>query len=446
MGSISAFTEGLTSPFKSLDFQKHRAQSFGQLVSRGAIVVAAAVVASGVAMGVFAALAAAGVGTTAFAATAAFLVASPPGLIIVTSVVTVVALGILLATGIHLIRQQGQQDVKQIIKNTPPIASDFTTKTSRCDQIKAHETAKQFLEDNLPKTGATVQFISHCKQTAPKLLSTVHIDTAQLDKNVFQVGYTIGATADICKDGKRTEDNVIVYGVASQFNWGESATKTTISPGQAVEKYKFDPTQGPACQLAFPEDQVELINCAANIGSNGLCYALVSPNHTQVAHGYFTPDETHADKVIVDLQENGAIIEYPCIANKPLQGSKVVHQILVAGPAFGEYETFSTVKGEKRNEIEFLCALHGFRAQFELCVDLAKENKQPVILKAAAVGVSAYGNNPVNVAKAFYQAATEYQDALKGRRVTVQFQIFKNYRGVADPKATQIAKELGLVL
>ncbi len=81
---------------------------------------------------------------------------------------------------------------------------------------------------------------------------------------------------------------IYVFGVASQFNISESVScNRTPLPGNAVSQYELDHTQGPQAQLAFPEDQVEIINLAANKGWNSLSTTIFDENtRTEVSNGY----------------------------------------------------------------------------------------------------------------------------------------------------------------
>src|ERR1700733_8047688 len=293
----------------------------------------------------------------------------------------------------------------QKIANVAHIEDKFTQNHSIEEQRKAHENAKDFLKKSLAEIGAQIDFISHTIKETPSLADVVIKD--DLDSEVFGVQNTGSVGKDIRVSGQGSQDHLVVYGVASQFNGCEAPIKRTIQPGDAVRVYKSDGTQGPEAQLAFPPEQVELINCGGNLGFNGLCHLLNEETKGEVAHGYFTPSQQKKQMIIEQLRERGDRIEYPCIANKPLEGEKVVYQILSAAPAFGKYGNNQSAKGQDQDEIEFLCALHGYRAQFEKCLHLAQTNEKPVLFKAAAVGLGVFGNQSINVAKAFYRAGSE---------------------------------------
>lgn len=332
-----------------------------------------------------------------------------------------------------------------LILSTPSIDHDFTSSKTIDEQRTKHEEAKQFLIDNLKIINSNATFVSHSIVECPKAVD-VEIDPKRLDQSIFSVQNTHGVTEDILADGQRDEDNIVIYGVASQFNGCEAPSKYTVKPGFAVLTYCLDDTQGPAAQLAFSRLQVEMINCSGNIGYNALCYALDEDTIAEVAHGYLTPEEPKAAKVVEHLSNNGTKIEYPCIAAIPRGGKSVVHQILVAAPAFGLYNSDLNepmiCTNPNRMEIEFLCALHAYRAQFETCIQCAKTSEKPVVFKPTATGLNAFCNNPVNAAKAFYVAAMEYQARLKEKNVTVAFQRF--YLACPYTSAGKLINLLGL--
>lgn len=311
-----------------------------------------------------------------------------------------------------------------------PIVGNFTSIHSIEMQRQAHEKAKVFLEQKLSEIGAIVDFIHPPHQIVP-FLKDVKLDS-ELDSAVFVREYTHGVGEDIRKDGKRTSDVVAVYGVASQFNGSEAADKFTVLPGEAFNQYYSDGTQGPKAQSAFGKRQVELINCGGNLGFNGLCKVLTEETKATVQHGYFTPTSTQAEVVINQLREQGHLIEYLCVGNRPLEGTEIVYEILVAAPAFGHYAIPSCSTFDGQNEIEFLCALYNFRAQFAKCIDLAKKTGQSIEFKAIAPGLGVFSNAEETVAKGFYQAALEYSGELKKNRVKVFYQIFISKKSKSD--------------
>ncbi len=329
----------------------------------------------------------------------------------------------------------------EVISQVSSIDPQFTIVKTISEQQAAHEETKTFLKQQLSNIGAQADFISHTCKNTPKLSDIVI--KQDLFSSVFSVQYTSGVLQDIINDGKRQDDNIVIYGVASQFNGCEAPGKFTIAPGKAQPVYLKDPTQGPQAQLAFSPEQIELINCGGNLGYNGLCKILNEETKSEISNGYFTPSKAKAKTVIQQLHDAGNQIEYPCIANIPLEGTKPVHQILVSAPAFGQYADKNSATGEDQDEIQFLCALNAYRAQFEKCIDLAKKENKLVTLKATAAGLGVFGNTPPIVAKAFYHAALEYQAELQHYNVKVMFQVFKHELGI-DPKANFMATVMGL--
>lgn len=327
------------------------------------------------------------------------------------------------------------------VKGTPHMQRSYSTQTSIEQQKKDHESAKGFLKDNLAKVGGSVEFVKAQKPPAETDPSKVQVKK-DLDGEVFSFSYTSGVNGDIKADGNRKEDNVVIYGVASQFNGCESPGKEVVKPGNAVNVYKGDRTQGPQAQLAFSAEQVETINAGGNRGFNGLVGVLDGDTKTAVQNGYLTPNREQADGFIKQL-ESGSV-EYLCVGNKPEGGSKEVHQVMVSAAAFGGYnDVENPVTEEQQDRIEYLCAEKAYSAQFEQAINIAKESGKPVVLKPAAIGVGAFGNKPENVEKAFYSAAKKYEGDLKASGVKVEFQV---YRGASGPnaEANAMRENLGL--
>lgn len=323
------------------------------------------------------------------------------------------------------------QNMQKVIMSVSPIAEKFTAEASIEEQRVAHSAAKDFLTEHLTSIGATVAFIS---PTA--LVETIDVEQIQmipLLEDLFYWENTQGVAEDIQRDGNRSEDNIVLYSAASQFNGCEAPGPYTLLPGQAVATYKRDRTQGPQSQLQFHPDQIELINCGGNLGFNGLSNILSEGTKSIVEHGYFRPQEKDADTIIQALSGSG--IEYMCVANRPYDerrnkyGAKPVHMALMSAPAFGYGGRCS--KG-KRDQIEFLCALQGFRAQFQHCIDLAQTEGKPVIFKAAGMGLGVYGNQAINVAKGLYVAAKEFEAQLQKNNVQIRFQVFRGIGNTRD--------------
>ncbi len=333
--------------------------------------------------------------------------------------------------------------IEGAVHGVPHMKDGFTKKTTIANQVAAHETAKGYLKEWLPKIGAEVDFISHTQPNTP-YLTDITINQNELDPAVFSCQETRGVREDIQADGRGSGEIVFVYGVASQFNGSEATNRWIAPPGTAFEAYKSDRTQGPQAQLAFSRDQVELINCGGNLGFNALCKAFTDETRAEVVHGYLSPVKDKAKKVIEQLRKNGKHIEYPCIGNRPSEGVCVVYEALVAAPAFGGYISKPQLRVRDQDEIEFLCALHAFRAQFEHCIKLAEKTKKPVHLKAVGVGLGVFSNDAICVAKGFYQAGLEYQEQMKDHNVKVIFQLFRGGPVSELPAADQMAQALGL--
>lgn len=326
-------------------------------------------------------------------------------------------------------------------KLTSPIKAidpNFTVNKSITEQRNAHNNAKQYLQEEATKINAEVFFVSPVNG-----LSCLRVDEIEikqdLDTAIFTWENTKGVQGDIQKDGKLF-GYVVLYGVASQFNSCEATQRFTPKPGTAVETYQSDPTQGPGAQLQFPNQQVEMINNAANLGFNGLCQVLDDSTKMAVKHGYLTPETKQSAEIVIrQLQQNGDKMEFLCIGNIPKgkNNTEKVYEMLVAAPAFGMYSMGFAADDQKR-EIEFLCALSGYRAQFQQAIQLAASTpEKQVIFKPTATGLGVFGNRAENVAKAFYVAAKEYENQLRAKNVQVCFQVFRG-EGAARNMATAL--------
>jgi hypothetical protein len=326
---------------------------------------------------------------------------------------------------------------------TEAIDAKFSEKPI-AEQQKAHSAAKAFLQEQGRGVGTSVEFVRPPKMVCPKLADvTIKKD---LDGAVFSFQHTNGVQGDILAAGKRQGNQEVIFVAASQFNAGEAPGAYTVKPGEACSTYKGDITQGPQAQLSFSDDQVELLNCGANRGFNGLSGILDENTKTAAKNGYFTPTGPQSDAVIDQLRTKGDQIEYACTTSRPKDGSKNVHMMLCATPAFGQYRgQGNAITQEQQHEVEFLCALHSYRAQFSQSIEIAKSTGNPVLLNAYGVGLGVFGNDPGVVAKAFYLTAKEAEAALKENKVSVQFQIFKKSEAsAADLKSIQLASALGL--
>ena len=331
-----------------------------------------------------------------------------------------------------------------------PIDPYFTRDCPILDQIESHENAKKFLNLELPgalqdKGGVEIDFVTP-SDTVLDSGEVSEIQISELDPAVFTWHSTNGVQGDIQKDGKRLDHTVILYGVASQFNACEATFRFTPPPGEAFLHYFHDHTQGPGAQLQFDPEQVEIINLAANLGYNALCRVLDEETKTNVEHGYLTPKTGQGQRVTDLLETKGHLTEYPCIGSVPSQAGltgQKVHQMLVAAPAYGAYFDPHVHDNHKRDQIEYLCALMGYRAQFNQAISLAKRHNVEVVFKPTAVGLSAFGNQAENVAKAFFKAAKEYEGTLSENHVSVKLQVYKgraNSSGRAMPDSNGAAK------
>jgi hypothetical protein len=321
----------------------------------------------------------------------------------------------------------------------PPIASDFTKVTPIHEQRQAHERAKAYLCEQLPRLGATIRFIRSAAVECPDI-DSISIDKSELDPEIFKWEATAGVQYDIVRDGSRRsreEEEIVLYGVASQFNGCEAPGLYTVRPGDACVTYVDDHTQGPYSQLQFHPAQVEAINAAGNIGLNGLVYCLDDERRGLVEHGFLHGNPRDAPWLIEQLKgKGGQLLEYCCISNIPMGTDpqleqRPVHIMLVSAPANRAWHRLDVERKmtlSQKTALEFLCAFRAFDAQFEACLSFLHREQQPatpVLFKPTAVGLGAFRNEPLTVAKAFYAAALIFQSKLREEdSISVRWQAF----------------------
>ena len=356
-----------------------------------------------------------------------------------TSMLAIGGLGAMIGIIVGMAIEHSLSNRTKLIVPIQAIDANFTVDKSIAEQRNAHNNAKQYWQEEATKINAEVFFVSPINGHSCPRVDEVEIKQ-DLDSAIFTWENTKGVQGDIQRDG-RLSDHVVLYGVASQFNSCEATQRFTPKPGTAVVTYESDPTQGPGAQLQFPDQQVEIINNAANLGLNGLCHVLDDRTKMTVKHGYLTPEtKESAEIVISQLQQNGDKMEFLCIGNIPKgeNNTEKVYEMLVAAPAFGMYSMGLATDDQKR-EIEFLCALSGYRAQFQQAIQLAELSpEKQVIFKPTAPGLGVFGNRVENVAKAFYVAAKEYENQLRAKNIQVRFQVFRG-EGAARNMATALS-------
>lgn len=336
--------------------------------------------------------------------------------------------------------------IEKEISETAPIGNDFTTKYTMEEQRRLHKSAKVFLEETLRQIRAKVAFISPPEFPCPRL-ETIKI-LNDLQTSIFSAKLTPKIEENIHADSQRSDKAIVIYGVASKYNCGVSEQREPVLPGQAFDEVcektltrKFDDfTYGLVVQLQFGPKQVELVNCAAHKGLNGLVHVLEEETKGAIVNGVLHPaNEAQRAWVIHQLHRNGHRLEMPCIVNGPWSvGEKhLIRIILAAAPDFEKNSTKLTHQDQEK-EIQFLCALLNYRAQFNHVIQVAQMTLEPVIYKPMAIGLGARNNDPLIIAKAFYTAAREYTSELEKYHVHVQLQV------MMSPEAKEMASHLGL--
>ena len=343
-------------------------------------------------------------------------------------------------------------EIERAIFETPNIAKDFTSALPHKKQQELHDSAFLFLSEHLPTIGT--KFTTFQPPYLPGNMNTTEVGS--LNSDVFTWEESKGVQGDIQRDGKYDGlgdgdgdglgyvegepepegETIFVYGAASQFNGAEAMTDETLKVNTAVENYKKDRTQGPQAQLQFSKQQVELINCGANIGYNALSNVLDESTKDAVKHGYLMPNDSQIEAVISQIRTRGQSIEYIAVKSKPVDysvnppriKSKKVHMLLVSAPAFGRYASKPYPSKKQMEQLQYACAFCSYIAQFQYLALYAEDGKK-VVFKPCATGLGVFENNPIVVAKAFYDAAKMYEENFEKWGVEVRFQVFRGKNG-----------------
>jgi len=345
-------------------------------------------------------------------------------------------------------------EIERAIFETPNIAKDFTSALPYKEQQELHDDAFLFLSKYLPRIGT--KFETFSPPYLPNKMKTTKVGS--LNSDVFTWEESSGVQGDIQRDGEYDGlgdgdgdglsyvegepepkgETIFVYGAASQFNGAEAMTDETLQVNTAVENYKKDRTQGPQAQLQFSKQQVELINCGANIGYNALSKVLDESTKDAVKHGYLMPNKFKIDAVISQFQTRGDKIEYIAVRSKPVDysfnppqiKSRKVHMLLVSAPAFGRYidRKQPAPSKEQMEQLQYACAFCSYSAQFQY-LELYAEDEKKVVFKPCATGLGVFENNPIVVAKAFYDAAKMYEENFEKLGVKVRFQVYGGKKG-----------------
>ena len=325
----------------------------------------------------------------------------------------------------------------------------FTKTASIATQRDCASAAQSFLEIGITNLNGSCSFIS-ADPAAPIAMADVTIN-GKLDEGVYSIEYAPMVQDQMGADAKNSKI-IAVYGVASQYNGAEAPNTTPVPIGGAEKAYSKDKTQGPGAQRMYSTDQVELINHAVYKGMNAIANVLEEDTKATLLGGYLIPANTDmAQKVIDQFKKNGHKMASTCIGNN-LRGAKdheapgdrpnQVYMVLAAAPALGNSYLDGgqnptgvevTITEDQKQELSFQTTLWAYRSLFKQGIALAKAQKElpegqqkQVIIKPAALGLGAFENSPVAVAKAYYQAANEYAAALKESNIQVCLQIRPN--------------------
>lgn len=314
-------------------------------------------------------------------------------------------------------------------------------------QRELHNEAKKELFRDLTQQGASIEFTKPASRAPSSAIQIkdYNIDNKnRLNSNVFSCQVTKGVQGDILEGSKRADGRVKMVFVCSQSNLSEQPDRDLIKPEEAVVKYKTDPTQGPQAQLAFSDQQVKTI-CSVGSKLNTLSPILNENTKTSTVNGYFSPTNENVDEIIDQLETRGHLVEYPCIGSIPTGGDKPVHQFFAFAPAVGLVGMDTKLNAAKSERVQYLKALDNFRGAFEQAIKLA-DKEGPVSLDMTAIGLGAFQNNPNVVAKAYYEAALEYQDRLAEKDVKVDFKVYEGAHWNYERKAKDGAHKMATLL
>jgi len=308
--------------------------------------------------------------------------------------------------------------------------------------------AQQWLKTKINALGGTVEYISPPISCSFPTFKTTEIEQNKLNKGVFTWDSVFEVQKAMAEDAKTT-NHIALYGAASQYNGGESMTPIPIEKGKAEIELQKDQTQGPAVQRMYPEAQVEAINSAIYEGMNALASVLSDKSKGSLVGGYLTPKSNEeALAIIEDLKKHGSNAQFTCVGNRlrAVEGedrNQPIYSMFHSTVALGHYLNGADVSIENQQELAFQATLISYRALFEEALLLKNQNPQKdIVVKPAALGLGAFGNDPEAVAKAYFTAATEFQVELNEKGIKVILQVREEQGKIGG--AQQMATMLGL--
>ena len=334
--------------------------------------------------------------------------------------------------------------------------------------LQEHNMAKEYLKEKMQPPLATYHAVVNAATTITttttptipdinswkEIASNLNvIEGTNKAANIFSWEITRGVKEDIEKSATTTnEDEMIFYGAASQYNSCESPGRFTPKIGSGREWYLQDRTQGPQAQLAFSnsssdDDILETILVAANKGFNGLAKMLSSCNDMSddeyylgvVQHGYLTPrTDQEAKKLLQCLIDYGHEMEalhFTAVPNNVPEGHSV-SLILVAAPAFGQYNLNQSLSKEVEQKITFMCVAHAARIQANAIIkwhtattnkDINNNVSKTLVWKPTGVGLGVFGNNPLAAAAGFAWGVKDLKSTFMEIGLKVIFQPFARH-------------------
>lgn len=344
--------------------------------------------------------------------------------------------------------------IAELAKESPPsheTVSQILKTNKNFFEFKDQEIAQEIARTTFKKAmkqvlGSEVEFIN--ASGCAKILRT---NPGALDENIFSWKQTDGvqfaiATASL---DPNTEH---FFSAASQYNCTESPSACTPLIGNVMNHSEHDYTQGPLAQRTNPV-AFELVNAYLTHGGyNMMAQALPASvgktyetgekkakNETVITHGYLKPgswganDDAETIKktkknvkgVVEHLESHLETFETVCYSSIPVNGGPYpVHIILSAAPCLS-----GPNYPEEVNHLQYLTALANFATSFKQLKKISEKNpEKKVVFHATLPGLGVFGNDPINIAGAFRDAALYFQDSLseeQKKQIKVEVNIYK---------------------
>jgi hypothetical protein len=274
-----------------------------------------------------------------------------------------------------------------------------------------------------------------------------------LNKDIFSKTYKTDVQNLIEESRTQFKENPSTRSIiqaASQYNGAESPGNFTPLVGLESEFAKWDRTQGPRAQLK-EQGMFQAITAAANRGFNAIAKVLskdtLSMNKT--SDGKTNVNVSGYLQVGGNIELTKAVTKDFCKNGNNLQSAVLKNErhdlVLSAAPSWQGYDESSSYSDEAK-DLAYAAAYYNFSALFQQGLERLNENLETNIrICPTPIGCGAFANDPASVAKAFNDAALNFQKALteeQKKRVKVEMQIFDpNSKGINPNYNPQSATE-----